>query len=108
MVNPCQYSLPFSVYSLSLSLVMEAAFWDPTVIPEDWHMYLRCFYATNCLLSVEPIYLPVGCECITTGDGSWADTVACYKQSQVLSHLSLLELLKSNVKIVSCINVYQI
>ena len=46
MSNPLHYRLPFAVYSLALDLAVEAKYWDPAVIPEDWHMFLRCFYAT--------------------------------------------------------------
>jgi len=87
LVNPLAFSLPFSCYSLSLDLALRAGFWDPAVIPEDWHMYLRCFYATHGRVSVVPLYLPVGCECVYTGRSSpsgsaVADVQACYTQSQ--------------------------
>jgi hypothetical protein len=43
----CPLSTPFplAIYSLSLPLAKKACFWDPTVIPEDWHMYFRCQFA---------------------------------------------------------------
>ena len=41
MANPLHYKLPFAVYSLALDLAVEAKYWDPAVIPEDWHMFLR-------------------------------------------------------------------
>ena len=30
-------------------------------------MFLRCFYAAGGDLAVAPLFLPVGCECVTTG-----------------------------------------
>jgi len=43
VLSPFQF--PLAIYSLSLVLAKKAAFWDPTVIPEDWHMYFRCQFA---------------------------------------------------------------
>jgi hypothetical protein len=79
--SPMSYALPFSVYSLSLRLAVRASFWDPSVIPEDWHMYLRCFYATEGDVKVMPLYLPVGCECVVDKT-PWSSLAACYEQSK--------------------------
>lgn len=81
LVNPLQLSFPFSTYSLSLRLALRATYWDPTIIPEDWHMYLRCFYAVEGDVSVVPIYVPVGCECVMD-ETYWTSIVACYQQSK--------------------------
>ena len=81
MSNPLHYRLPFAVYSLALDLAVEAHYWDPSVIPEDWHMFLRCFYATRGGVKVDPIFLPVGCECVV--DTSTTKTIgACYDQAK--------------------------
>lgn len=81
MSNPLHYRLPFSCYSLALDLAVEAHYWDPAVIPEDWHMFLRCFYATRGGVKVDPIFLPVGCECVV--DVSAYKTIgACYDQAK--------------------------
>ena len=81
MSNPLHYRLPFAVYSLALDLAVEAHYWDPSVIPEDWHMFLRCFYATRGGVKVDPIFLPVGCECVV--DTSATKTIgACYDQAK--------------------------
>eukprot|EP00629_Pelagomonadales_sp_RCC1024_P005997 CAMPEP_0119269468 /NCGR_PEP_ID=MMETSP1329-20130426/6871_1 /TAXON_ID=114041 /ORGANISM="Genus nov. species nov., Strain RCC1024" /LENGTH=459 /DNA_ID=CAMNT_0007269467 /DNA_START=218 /DNA_END=1594 /DNA_ORIENTATION=+ len=81
MSNPLHYRLPFAVYSLALDLAVEAKYWDPAVIPEDWHMFLRCFYATRGGVRVEPLFFPVGCECVT--DRTAPRTVAaCYEQAK--------------------------
>lgn len=81
LANPLHYRLPFANYSLSLDLAHEAGYWDPAVIPEDWHMFLRCFYATGGVARVRPLFFPVGCECVT--DASSLKTVAaCYNQAK--------------------------
>jgi cellulose synthase/poly-beta-1,6-N-acetylglucosamine synthase-like glycosyltransferase len=58
LVNPLAWSLPVSTYSLSLRLADEAGYWDPFVISEDWHMYLRCFFATGGRVRLQVVYLP--------------------------------------------------
>jgi len=82
LANPLAYTFPFSCYSLSLDLALEADFWDPAVIPEDWHMYLRCFYATRGRATVEPLFLPVGCECVVASEDTAENIEACYSQSK--------------------------
>jgi hypothetical protein len=49
-----------STYSLSLRMAYDAGFWDVDVIPEDWHMFLKCYYRFHGEVEVEPIYLPIG------------------------------------------------
>jgi hypothetical protein len=51
---------PQSSYSLSLRMAQEAGYWDPDVIPEDWHMFLKCFFTFSGQVEVEPIFLPTG------------------------------------------------
>lgn len=41
----------------------------------------RCFYATQGRVTVKPLYLPVGCECVVD-DSSWSSLTACYQQSK--------------------------
>lgn len=81
MANPLHYKLPFAVYSVALDLAVEARYWDPAVIPEDWHMFLRCFYATAGEIRVEPLFFPVGCECVTDRTGP-RTVAACYQQAK--------------------------
>ena len=49
----------FSTYSLSLKLVDEIDYWDVDVIPEDYRMFFKAFYATSGRVEVEPIFLPL-------------------------------------------------
>ncbi|KAH8070771.1 glycosyl transferase [Aureococcus anophagefferens] len=80
MANPLHYKLPFAVYSVALDLAVEARYWDPAVIPEDWHMFLRCFYATAGEIRRAAL-LPVGCECVTDRTGP-RTVAACYQQAK--------------------------
>lgn len=55
---------PQSTYTLSLRLAYEVGYWDVDVIPEDWHMFLKCFFHYNGQVFTQPVFLPV-----------WADAV---------------------------------
>ncbi len=48
----------FSTYSISLKLVDKIGYWDVDVIPEDYRMFFKAFYATRGKVEVEPIFLP--------------------------------------------------
>jgi hypothetical protein len=49
-----------STYSLSMRMAHEVGYWDTDVIPEDWHMFLKCYYSLGGEVEVEPIHLPLG------------------------------------------------
>lgn len=49
-----------STYSLSMRMAQEVGYWDTDVIPEDWHMFLKCFYELDGSVEVQPIHLPIG------------------------------------------------
>lgn len=57
-------TFPQSTYSLSMKMADDVGYWDPDVIPEDWHMYLKCFFAFRGEVQVEPIFLPTGNDAI--------------------------------------------
>jgi hypothetical protein len=49
-----------STYSLSMRMCHDVGYWDTDVIPEDWHMFLKCFYRLGGTVDVRPIHLPIG------------------------------------------------
>jgi hypothetical protein len=55
---------PQSTYSLSLKMADDVGYWDPDVIPEDWHMFLKCFFAFQGDVHVEPLFLPTGNDAV--------------------------------------------
>ncbi len=55
-------TFPISTYSASLALVHGVGGWDTDIIPEDWHMFLKCFFARRGEVRVEPIFLPVSAD----------------------------------------------
>jgi hypothetical protein len=51
---------PQSTYSLSMRMAHDVGYWDVDVVPEDWHMFLKCFFELDGEPDVKPILLPVG------------------------------------------------
>lgn len=49
----------FSTYSMSLKHVDEIGYWDTDVIPEDYRMFFKSYFAKNGDFEVEPIFLPI-------------------------------------------------
>lgn len=49
----------FSTYSASLAMIDKIGYWDTDVIPEDWRLFFKAFYALEGKVAVEPVYLPI-------------------------------------------------
>ncbi len=74
LAMPFYDPLPISTYTLSLSLAERCGWWDPSVIPEDWHEYLNCLFETGEEISTTAVFLP------TTSDATDGET---FKQAMV-------------------------
>ncbi len=57
--NPWEARFPYSSYSLSLKLLEEVNFWDPTVIAEDVNIFMRAFFTKGGKVFIRHIPLPV-------------------------------------------------
>src|SRR5690606_16102329 len=49
----------FSTYSTSLKHIVEIDYWDTDVIPEDYRLFFKSYFAKNGQFEVEPIFLPI-------------------------------------------------
>jgi hypothetical protein len=49
----------FSTYSTSLKHVVDIDFWDTDVIPEDYRLFFKSYFAKDGDFEVEPIFLPI-------------------------------------------------
>ncbi len=76
-------TLPISTYSLSLQLIDSVGYWDTNVIPDESHMYLKCFYENSGHLAVERVFLPFSSHAVA-GDNFWDSCKNRY--SQTLRH----------------------
>lgn len=52
----------FSTYSASLLMIDEIGYWDTDVIPEDWRLFFKAFFAKEGKVVVEPIFLPINAD----------------------------------------------
>jgi len=66
LVMPGSVKFPTSCYSVSWKMLDEVDYWDEEVIPEDWHVYLKCCYTLGDRVHVEALYLPLGNDCVLT------------------------------------------
>ncbi len=66
VVLPGSVKFPTSCYSLSWQMLSEVDYWDEEVIPEDWHVYLKCCFTLGDRVNVESLYLPLGNDCVLT------------------------------------------
>lgn len=58
LAAPWWLALPMSSYSVSLCLLDSVGGWATDAIADDWHMYLRSFFARRGQLRLQPIFLP--------------------------------------------------
>ena len=81
IVLPVSVKFPTSCYSLSWSMLHSVDYWDEEVIPEDWHLFLKCSFALGDRVHVEGLYLPLGNDCVLT-DGYMKTLKAHYEQAK--------------------------
>lgn len=68
-------------YSLAFKHLKAVGYWDPDVIPEDYHIFFKSFYKTKGKTEVEPIYLPLYADA-PIGKNFWATVKNQYFQYQ--------------------------
>jgi hypothetical protein len=49
----------FSTYSLMFQTAKDVGFWSPDVIPEDYHMFFKVYFAFGSKVKTSPIFLPI-------------------------------------------------
>lgn len=49
----------FSTYTISLKMVHDIGYWDTDVIPEDYRMFFKAYFALDGKVDVHPVFLPV-------------------------------------------------
>ncbi len=69
----------FSSYSTSLRLVDQIGYWDTDVIPEDYRLFFKAYFALEGDLEVDPIYLPLNADAAES-HGWWPSMKNQYEQ----------------------------
>jgi hypothetical protein len=69
----------FSTYSTALKHVHDIGYWDTDVIPEDYRLFFKSYFAKKGDFKVEPIFLPIYADA-AEADGTWATYVNQYEQ----------------------------
>lgn len=69
----------FSTYSTSLKLIDEIGYWDTDVIPEDYRLFFKAYFATQGQVEVEPLFLPIYADA-AEASGFWSTMVNQYEQ----------------------------
>jgi hypothetical protein len=71
----------YSTYSLSWNLLEKSGFWDVDVVPEDWHLFFKAFFATEGQVELESIFLPLYADAVE-GQTYWQSLTAQYFQNR--------------------------
>ncbi len=93
-------TFPQSTYSLSLRMAHQVGYWDTDTIPEDWHMFLKCYYQLGGKVDVETMYTPIYMDGIRSRTyaktfvsyfeqarrHAWGCTDIAYAVQQVIDH----------------------
>jgi len=69
----------FSTYSTTLKHVDEIGYWDTDVIPEDYRLFFKSYFAKKGKFEAEPIFLPIYADAAQS-DGFWSTMFNQYEQ----------------------------
>ncbi len=71
----------FSTYSLSLATVVKVGYWDSNIIPEDYHMFFKVYFALGEKVRTKSIFLPLLLDSAESR-GFWRTMINQYEQSK--------------------------
>jgi hypothetical protein len=71
----------FSTYSTALKHVHDIGYWDTDVIPEDYRLFFKSYFAKKGDFEVEPIFLPIYADAAES-PGWWPTIFNQYQQLQ--------------------------
>lgn len=80
LAAPWWIPMPMSSYSLSLRLLESSGYWDGDVIADEWHMFIKAFYARDGEVTLERVFLPFSAYA-TTGETVWESVKNRYLQT---------------------------
>lgn len=71
----------YSMYSASLKLIDDVGYWDVDVIPEDYRIFFKTFFAKDGMVEVDPVFLPVYADAAQS-TGYFKSLVNLYEQEK--------------------------
>lgn len=80
LAAPWWIPMPMSSYTLSLRLLDSSGYWDPDVIADEWHMFIKAYFARAGKVRLERVFLPFSAYA-TTGDTIWQSIKNRYLQT---------------------------
>ena len=80
LAAPWWFALPMSSYSISLRLLDAAGYWDPNVIADEWHMFIKSFFQRGGRVRLQPLFLPFLAHAIS-GSTLWGALRERYLQT---------------------------
>jgi cellulose synthase/poly-beta-1,6-N-acetylglucosamine synthase-like glycosyltransferase len=69
----------FSTYSTSLKHVHDIGYWDTDVIPEDYRLFFKSYFAKKGDFEVEPLFIPIYADAAESGT-TWGTLKNQYEQ----------------------------
>jgi hypothetical protein len=73
-------AMPMSSYSLSLKLLENSGYWDGDVIADEWHMFIKAYFAQEGRVKLTPIMLPFIADA-TIGENVLSELRERYQQT---------------------------
>lgn len=80
LASPWWLTMPMSSYSLSLKLLHDSNYWDGDVIADEWHMFIKAYFARGGNVEVESVMLPFIADA-TVGDNLFGELREKYLQT---------------------------
>ncbi len=69
----------FSTYSTSLQHIVDIDYWDTNVIPEDYRLFFKSYFAKKGQFKAEPLFLPIYADA-AQATGFWSSMINQYEQ----------------------------
>ncbi len=80
LAAPWWIPMPMSSYSLSLKLLDLSGYWDGDVIADEWHMFIKAYFARDGLVKLDRVFLPFSATAVT-GETLWEAIKNRYQQT---------------------------
>lgn len=80
LAAPWWKAMPMSSYALSLRLLDSSGYWDGDVIADEWHMFIKAYFARSGQVKLESVMLPFMADA-TIGDNVIDELRQRYQQT---------------------------